>query len=168
MISVFPCARYCHKHYIRQFNGMEKVAGKASFTSKDPDDDTQYLLGYYNISMDPLSEPEEWKRIVNKTSDALLEGWHASVAHGGNGAYFELEYTNGEMCVLESQSAGELATMERASTVRLSCASALTVSVHEDNTCHYIVEVKIPYLCQHPLFKAALTRRRVMKCLRVD
>jgi hypothetical protein len=163
----FLCSRYCHKQYIRQFNGIEKVTGKASFTSKDPDDYTQYLLGYYNISMDPLSGPEEWRRIVNKTN-AWLEGSHGSVARGGNGAYFEAEYTNGEMCVLENPSDGDLATMERASTVRLSCDSALKVSVREDRTCHYIVEVKIPYLCQHPLFKPALTRKSLVKCLRVD
>ncbi|CAB9517061.1 Protein OS-9 homolog [Seminavis robusta] len=158
---------YCHKHYIRQFHGPENASGKAkpNFKKTNPADDTHFLLGYYNKDRDPLSEPEEWRHIVNRTSDTLLEGLHGTVRHGGNGAYFELEYTNGEVCLLEDPSENEFPAMERACTVRLSCDSTFAVSVQEDSTCHYIVEVTIPSLCRHPLFKPATTRKRIVKCL---
>ena len=107
-------------------------------------------------------------------------------AYGGNGAYYQQEYTAGDACedpdavvvvVTDASSsmmktAGQASSsasfggvVERASTVRYACGPALGMSIKEDSTCHYIVDVTIPALCGHPLFKAPVSKQQVVKCL---
>jgi len=95
-----------------------------------------------------------------------------SASAGGNGAYFYQEYTKGDVCdqvdVTDSAiKAGEFGEggIERAITVRYSCNSELMVSVKEDSTCHYVIDVTVPTLCHHPLFKAPVSKTQVVKCL---
>mmetsp|Transcript_2750 Transcript_2750/g.7657 ORF Transcript_2750/g.7657 Transcript_2750/m.7657 type:complete len:205 (-) Transcript_2750:75-689(-) len=95
--------------------------------------------------------------------------------YGGNGAYFPIEYTHGDACehpdVTDSAiKAGEVGKggIERATSVRFYCGPAMKMNVKEDSTCHYIADVSIPLLCEHPLFRAPIQKREVVKCLPVD
>jgi hypothetical protein len=93
---------------------------------------------------------------------------------GGNGAYFFEEYTKGDVCdhedvtdsAVKAGSFGE-GGIERATTVCYSCGTSLDMAVKEDSTCHYIVDISVPTLCDHPLFKAPISKRQVVKCLPV-
>ena len=91
-----------------------------------------------------------------------------------NGSFYSQEYTKGDVCDHEDVTdsaikAGEFGEggIERATTVRYSCNSELDISVKEDSTCHYIVEISVPTLCYHPLFKAPVSKKQVVKCLPV-
>ena len=94
---------------------------------------------------------------------------------GGNGAVFVQEYTDGLVCedsdVAESIIKGGNVVgggIERSTTVRFSCGKNYElVRVNEDSTCHYIFDVTVPALCNHPLFKATLPKTQVVKCLPV-
>jgi hypothetical protein len=147
------------------------IHGKPStYKRDDPDDDTYFILGLYNKGLDAFPESDEWRYIVNLTSGMGLEGLRASTGsqrRGGNGAYFEQEYTDGEICVLKETSDHEFEAIERSSSVRFSCNHVFSVEVREDSTCHYIVEVTAPPLCDHPLFKPPIRRKRVEKGLPV-
>lgn len=156
---------YCHKKYIRQFNGVEK----SKPGSINLQDDSQFILGFYDKEMDEMVTSDEWKYVVNVTDGLGHVLHHASTQRGGNGAFFEMEYTDGEMCILEHATDDDtFDAIVRASSIRYSCGTAFSLTVREDSTCHYVVEVTVPALCDHPLFKAAIKKKRVIKCLRID
>ena len=131
--------------------------------------ETEYILGRYDAQVheDSLEDQHEWEYIVNATDNDGI-----STSQSGNGAYFYQEFTGGDVCedpdVTDSAiKAGTVRNggIERASTVRYSCGPALKVTVSEDSTCHYIVEIAVPLLCEHPLFKSPASTQQVIKCL---
>lgn len=154
---------YCHKQHVRQFSGPEKFSGI------DLEDDSQYLLGYFMNESDTLAGRKDWERVVNVTDSANQGTTQGAMNRGGNGAYYEIEFGAGESCVLEDardEHFGE--NIDRACTIRFSCGEEFSVTVREDSTCHYIAEIAVPALCQHPLFKPLVKKRRSFKCLPVS
>ena len=153
---------YCHKQHIRQFSGPEKFSGI------DLEDDSQYLLGYFINESDASAARKDWERVVNVTDSTGQGTAQGGMNRGGNGAYYEVEFGAGEICVLEDvkdEHVGE--KIERACTARFSCGEEFSLTVREDSTCHYVAEIGIPALCQHPLFKPLVKKRRSFKCLPV-
>ena len=114
-------------------------------------------------------------RSGSSSSSSSPSSSSSSALDRGNGAYFQQEYRGGTICDDETVTdaaikAGSVAEekIERSSTVRYFCGPKLAlVSVNEDHTCHYIVDVTIPDLCENPLFKAPIAKKQVMKCLPV-
>jgi hypothetical protein len=170
----------CHGLHIRQFHEMmvvDKVTGLAKNQVE-----TEYILGKYRAADHEMYPADsEWKHVVNATEDGGLPGSglppakprrRSKGAYGGNGAYYHQEYTGGDACddpdvteaTIKAGQVGEGA-VERASSVRYSCGPALGMTIKEDSTCHYIVDVSIPALCGHPLFKASVSKQQVVKCL---
>lgn len=159
---------FCHKLVIRQYHevaGVQRNSAGTKLASKVVE--AEHILGKYDAAIaDAISDQEEWKLVVNVTTGGSTWG-------EGNGAYYEVEYTGGDVCdhsdvtdsaiVAGTASAG--GGVERASTVRFFCGQAYDVSVNEDSTCHYVVHIKVPPLCKHPLFRAPIVKKQVMKCL---
>lgn len=94
---------------------------------------------------------------------------------GGNGAIYKQEYKFGEVCDHEDVAMSVIkggnilhGGVERSSTVRFMCGNRRElVDVKEDSTCHYILDVTVPELCHHELFRAEVTKTQVVKCLPV-
>jgi hypothetical protein len=157
---------FCHKQYVRQFHEAAATrrnqATGAMVTSKVIE--TEHSLGKYDPDKyDSIPDEEEYKLVVNATDQQ------------GTSAYLEVEYTGGDVCehpdVTESAIVAGTAggsMVERAATVRYSCGSQFDVSVNEDSTCHYIVQVTVPDLCIHPTFKKPVSKKQVIKCLPVE
>jgi hypothetical protein len=166
----------CHGIHVRQFHEMtmvDKVTGVAKNQVE-----TEYMLGLYHAAdHETYPSESEWKHVVNATDDGIQPTGRrrrTKGSYGGNGAYYHQEYTAGDACehpdVTEAPiKAGQVreGAVERASTVRYSCGPVLEMNVKEDSTCHYIVDVSIPALCGHPLFKAPVSKQQVVKCLPV-
>jgi hypothetical protein len=173
---------FCPGEYIRQFHEttlLDRLSGQASTAV-----DTEHILGRY-ISEDHnwLTKENQWMHVVNATETGVGSGTKSSTARkgksnklsnklGGNGAYFFQEYTKGDVCdhedvtdsAIKAGSFGE-GGIERASTIQYSCGVVLDMNVKEDSTCHYIVDISVPTLCDHPLFKAPTSKKQVVKCL---
>lgn len=160
----------CHGKGIRQYHeviGSHKSQSGATYTSRVVE--SEHFLGWFipEDSENIYPNEDEWKHVVNVTDSAKGEG---------NGAYFEIEYTAGDICdnsdvtdaAVIAGATGKGGSIARASSVRYFCGSAYDISVSEDSTCHYIVEVKVPDLCVHPLFKAPVSKQQVVKCLPVE
>jgi len=165
---------YCHKEQIRQFHevtAMRKGSSANALPSRIVE--SEHILGRYNvaaIASEEIGDDEEWKLVVNATEDGKVFG-------DGNGAYYEIEYTGGDVCDHEDVTgsaivAGSTGTnggiVERASTVRFYCGNEFGIQVNEDHTCHYVVQLKVPGLCGHPLFRAPILKKQIMKCLPVE
>jgi len=174
-----------------QFTGMTATQRKTSGP-----DVTEYFLGRF-IAKDHegVTKENEWEQVVNATSSS--QGGSESKLSvnnqnennqkddkaptipftnaGGNGAYYFQEYTKGDICddvdVTDSAiKAGEFGEggIERAITVRYACNDQMRISVKEDSTCHYVIDITVPALCHHPLFKAPVSKRQVVKCLPIS
>jgi hypothetical protein len=165
----------CPGQYVRQFHEvtlMDRVSGISTSQLE-----TEHILGRYDpADHDFVPKENEWKHVVNATNlggiDSAKSKNRVASANGGNGAYYFQEFTGGDVCDHEDVTeaaikAGEVGEggIERASTVRYSCGNQLEMTVKEDSTCHYIVEVSIPALCAHPLFRAPISKKQVVKCL---
>jgi len=158
----------CPGRHIRQFHEvtlLDRITGVPR-----AEVESEHILGVYNPMDDLVEKEDEWQHVVNET--AATTG--ASSGSRGNGAYYAQEYTSGEVCDHEDVTdsaikAGEFGEghIERATTVRYSCGSQLGMTVKEDSTCHYVVDVTMPVLCGHPFFKAPVSKRQVVKCLPV-
>lgn len=178
---------FCPGAYVRQFHEEEvglvdQLSGiRGSQKKKAPAVVTEHFLGRYKPEdHEGVTKENEWEHVVNSTSsisslstNRKAQGTPSSSA-GGNGAYYVQEYTKGDVCdqvdVTDSAiKAGEFGEggIERAITVRYSCNSEISVTVKEDSTCHYVIDVTIPTLCHHPLFKAPVSKTQVVKCLPV-
>ncbi len=184
----------CPGSYVRQFheevNLMDQISGIVGSQRKGTVSSvTEFFLGRYEPEdHKDVTKENEWEHVVNATSSEGSKPSNASsrennkknrksqsgpsATAGGNGAYYYQEYTKGDVCddvdVTDSAiKAGEFGEggIERAVTVRYSCNTELSVSVKEDSTCHYIVDVSVPTLCHHPLFKAPVSKMQVVKCL---
>jgi hypothetical protein len=155
---------------------MDRISGAAS-----TEVESEHILGKYNPKVyESTPKHMEWKNVVNATNlgigsknnkpRARVSG--APTAHGGNGAYYFEEYPSGDVCDHEDVTdsaikAGQVGEggIERGTTVRYSCGNQVEMTVKEDSTCHYLVDVSIPALCAHPLFKAPVSNKQVVKCL---
>lgn len=137
--------------------------------------DTEHFLGRFDPDS-TVPKDKEWRNIVNATS-STHKGQSKSrsttpLAHGGNGAHFYQEYTMGDVCdhedvtdsAVKAGAIGE-GLVERATTVRYGCGPYIGLSVKEDSTCHYVADVTVPALCQHPFFRAPVSKKQVMKCI---
>lgn len=185
---------FCPGDYVRQYheeeaNLMEKIAG---FTTSQSKGLTEHVLGrFVPEDHEGVTKENEWEHVVNATTPTSgskfrspLKGSNdnnkkspksqngPSTNAGGNGAYYFQEYTKGDVCDHEDVTdsaikAGEFGEggIERAITVRYSCSNDFIISVKEDSTCHYIIDVTVPTLCHHPLFRAPVSKRQVLKCL---
>jgi Glucosidase II beta subunit-like protein len=168
---------YCHRKHVRQYHESINIQLDTGKTTGSED---VYMLGYYNEDLDSYPDEEEYKYVVNTTltpsgtaSETITEGNKEGAITVA--AYFTAEYTGGEVCddsdVTDSAvKAGGVNShiIERSSSVRYSCGSSFDIYVKEDHTCHYIVEVTVPALCDHPLFKAPVAKKRVVKCIPVQ
>lgn len=139
------------------------------------------MLGFYDSELDSFPDEEEWKHIVNITSvgGGGNDKSSASKTKGkvpkGVAAYFESEYNAGDVCddpdvtdaAIKAGSVGG-GHSERACSVRYSCGTKFDIYVNEDSTCHYVVEITVPDLCDHPFFKVPEAKKRVVKCLPVE
>lgn len=168
---------FCPGEYVRQFHEvtlMDRISG-ASTTAVE----TEHMLGKYDEAENgPISKEDEYKRVMNVTSSSVGPGGvtrsvpRAPVPHGGNGAYYFQEYSGGDMCEHEDVTgsaikAGTVGShlVQRSTTVQYGCGSIKALTVKEDSTCHYIAHVSVPALCYHPLFKAPISKRQIVKCL---
>jgi Glucosidase II beta subunit-like protein len=171
---------YCHRKHVRQYHETISINIETGLASAGTED--IYMLGFYNEDLDSYPDEEEWKHLVNNTlspSGTSSDGATGSKNGGGTGtqvaAYLSTEYTGGDVCddsdvtdaAIKAGSVGG-GRIERACSVRYMCGSDFDVRVNEDHTCHYVVEVTIPDLCDHPLFKAPVAKKRVVKCVPVD
>ena len=159
---------FCHSKRIRQYHeviGQHKVQSGASYATRVIE--SEHILGkYQKHATESSPDEDEWKSIVNATDKA---------SGGGNGAYYEVEYADGDICdnsdvtdaaiIAGGSGSGGIA---RSSTVRYLCGNAFNVAVNEDSTCHYIVEVTVPDLCEHVLFRAPMMKKQVVKCLPIE
>jgi hypothetical protein len=158
---------FCHKQDIRQFHetSQKRAVGGALVASREVD--AEHILGKYDKTIEDSLDEEEWKLVVNVTKGES-DGWGE-----GSGAYYTVEYTGGDVCdhpdvtdsAIVAGSKGGI--VERSSTVQFFCGEYFDIAVNEDHTCHYIVRVKVPDLCYHPLFRAPVSRKQFMKCLPV-
>ncbi len=153
--------------------------------------ESEHLLGLYSGSgndVEDYPDDEEHLHVINATSssidlsiggrnpNSIFENFNKQnndQGPGGNGAVFVQVYFHGDVCdhedVAESVIKGGSiihGSVERSSTVRFSCGKTWDiVNIKEDQTCHYVLDVTVPELCEHPLFKAAVTKTQVVKCL---
>ena len=157
---------FCHGKSIRQYHevvGTKRDRNGVPQTTRVVE--TDHNLGRPQASVHRAIVPEdEWKFVVNATDKK-----------GSKKPYFELEYTNGDICddhdirdaaiVAGNTGAKGLA---RASSVRYSCGEKYDIVVNEDSSCHYVVNIVVPDLCRHPLFKTPVAKKQVFKCLPID
>lgn len=155
----------CHGHDIIQFHettATTKTTAGAVITSKHME--SEHNLGGCVVDVfNTVPADEEWRLVANVT---------VNTKGGGNGAYLEAEYTDGDVCdhadVTDSAIVAGAASdggVSRSSTIRYFCGERYELTVNEDSTCHYIVQIKVPGLCKHPLFKAPVEKKQVVKCL---
>ena len=137
--------------------------------------DAEHILGRFDKSRNIWND-EDWKYVVNSTSTLKARSgqsmsWVPTI-HGGNGAFLVHEYAWGDVCdsddvtdsAIKAGAIGE-GRIERSATVKLGCGSLIEMTVNEDTTCHYVVHVTIPALCNHPLFRAPTSKQHLVKCL---
>jgi hypothetical protein len=162
----------CPGKHVRQFHVvslMDRISGVSS-TSVGK----EHILGRYDpVVHGSLSEESEWQSVVNATNLGIGSSKSKSpTAHGGNGAYFFQEYAGGDVCdhadvadsAIKAGAVGE-GHIQRGTTVRYSCGNQMEMTVKEDSTCHYLVDVSIPAMCEHPFFRASISKKQVVKCL---
>ena len=149
---------------------MDRISGVASTAVE-----MEFILGHYDEEdHETHTDEDEWKYVVNGTDPgglASLLGVGPS-KKGGGGTYYYQEYTAGDVCddedvtdsTIKAGAVGE-GHVFRSCTVRYSCGNRLEMNVKEDHTCHYIVDVTIPSLCGHPLFKPPIRKKHIVKCL---
>ena len=182
---------FCHTKQIRQYHANNLIDQSTGIARQKIE--TEHILGVYKGSGNSIEDypnEEEHLHVVNVTgSDAdLMTGKKRKTTRaaqnaagkkggqpGGNGAVYEQEYKLGEICdhedVAEAVIKGGNAVqggIERSTTVRFSCGKRWElIDIKEDSTCHYVMDVTVPELCQHVLFQAPVTKTQVVKCLPV-
>lgn len=151
---------------------MDRVSGTSTTVIE-----TEHILGRFNPSL-RLPKADEWEKVVNTTTYNSVQSKSKTrsrtpLIHGGNGAFFPQEYTQGDVCdhvdvTGSAIKAGEVGQglIERSTTVKYGCGNQIEMTVKEDTTCHYIVYASIPALCQHPLFRSPVAKGQVIKCIR--
>ena len=157
---------FCHGQSIRQYHeviGTRRDKHGVSQTIRAIETDHNLGLPQTNIFQAIVPE-DEWKFVVNSTDK-----------NGLKKSYFELEYTNGDICddddvrdsaIVAGNSGAQ--GLARSSSVRYFCGETYDIKVNEDSTCHYVVNVVLPDLCRHPIFKTPVSKKQLFKCLPVD
>jgi len=140
----------------------ERSSHKASSSSSQREDNSKNEKENDFLKMQRLIRQKAMEMDI--TTD--LEG-------SGSGAVFVQEYFHGDFCenpeVTESFFGGTEGGIERSTTVRFTCGNSLEfLKVNEDSTCHYIIDITLPELCQHHLFMAPVVKTKVVKCLLVE
>jgi hypothetical protein len=170
---------------VLQYHGAELLDAKSGRTVTKME--TSHLLGLYKSSgsLDYPNEDEHLHVLNATSSSSELDlgrahpkprgGSTNQKAAGGNGAVYVQEWIHGDTCDHETVAesvikGGNLVqgSVERSTTVRYSCGRATELlEINEDSTCHYVIDVSVPELCHHPLFKAPVIKTQVVKCLPV-
>ena len=164
----------CYKGTIRQYH--ESIGTRrtdSGLTIRYTKIDTEHILGKYDVgSEDIIPWGEEWTVVQNATSTTTTTTTTNDVIGRGSGTYYEVEYTDGDFCghtdVTDSAVVAGTAGsggLPRTSSVRYYCGPELDMVVDEDSTCHYMVYVSVPDLCNHPLFRVPISKKQIMKCL---
>mmetsp|Transcript_23960 Transcript_23960/g.43117 ORF Transcript_23960/g.43117 Transcript_23960/m.43117 type:complete len:418 (-) Transcript_23960:270-1523(-) len=182
---------FCYGENVRQYHANTLVDANTGFSKRIIEN--EHLLGLYlNSGNDVKDYPdeEEHLHVVNATVSNKAD-W--GVGHrmgrnlnsgglgknekqpGGNGAVYVQEYSHGDNCDQEDVAESVIkggnvvhGSVERSTTVRFSCGKkSELMDIKEDSTCHYVLEVALPELCQHKLFRATTTKTQVVKCLPV-
>jgi len=135
--------------------------------------EAQYFLGYYDKeTSESFDRSEEIEYVVNVTEslfDSPGTRKKSQTSQRGNGAYFYQEYTEGEICDGNDPDVKDKGGISRATTVRFFCGLRYELSnVNEDSTCHYVIDVTIPDLCEHAVFRQPDDKKQVIKCLPID
>jgi len=177
---------FCHAKHIRQYHVDKIIDASTGFATQRIEAD--HLMGLYKgsgNSIDDYANEEERLHVVNPAggSPAVDLGIGSGnknerqqpAAAGGNGAVYEQEYKHGDVCdhddvALSVIKGGNVlrGSVERSSTVRFMCGKRWElIDVKEDRTCHYLLDVMVPELCQHNLFRPPVTKTQVVKCLPV-
>lgn len=166
----------CHGRHVRQYHEADKFDAATGSHSRVPE--SVHMLGYYSKDdLEGFPNEEEILHVTNPSSDENIgtSKKNAAIKVSG-GAYFEQEYTGGDLCdhsdvtdaAIVAGNVGE-GGIERATTVRYFCGDEFVITrVNEDSTCHYLIDITIPDLCEHPFFKAPVVKKQVVKCLPVD
>jgi hypothetical protein len=161
---------FCHGVHVRQYHEGKVLDARSGVTSVQIE--AQYLLGKYDADqLESFEREDEIKYVVNVTELEKAMASAVKVAavknqQRGSGAYFYQEYTDGQECDGNDPDVGTKGGVPRATTVRFYCGPTLLLSnVNEDATCHYMIDVTIPDLCEHPIFRKPADKKRVIKCL---
>jgi len=162
---------------VRQFHETDKFDPKSGSYSRVPE--SIHLLGAYSKEdLEGFPDEDEPKYVTNPSGEKeqqLGVNKKSGIKHDV-GAYFVQEYTHGDVCdhsdvtdaAIKAGNVGE-GGIERATTVRYFCGEKFEMRrVDEDSTCHYVVDISVPDLCEHKLFKVPVVKKQVIKCLPVD
>jgi len=179
---------FCHGKHVRQFHSQTIVD---STTSKHRTViETQHNLGYYE-SPNPFKSDVDFifnstilsrgrERDVNHPNDNNdadhnnIDGYAKPIINPGNVyKYYEMEYKRGDTCAHTDEDESTLTNsfpegIDRATAVRFSCGEKYELlNINEDSTCHYIMEITVPDLCNHPSFHVEVKEEPVyvVKCL---
>merc|ERR1719401_1251842 len=161
---------FCFDRHLRQYHVQTLIDPRAGKQRNIID--TQHLLGVYQ-------KPSHKKDMDEDDDENLIRNYSTTTnkdltySHDIK-TYYELEYPNGEQC-LHKEDAGSTTGdfpegLERSTTIRFSCGKRYEIlSVNEDSTCHYKMEVSVPDLCLHPKFHVEKTKQKHydIKCLPV-
>ena len=135
--------------------------------------EAEHSLGKYDAGIDDYDNEEEVHHMSNSPTSIYVAD---DEANWKNGPMFIQEYKNGDVCdhddvtdsAIKGGSVGN-GGIERSTLIRYSCGKWYDlVQVNEDSSCHYIIDVTVPELCEHPFFKIELASSKVVKCLPVD
>ena len=173
---------FCYGKHVRQFHEEAVMDPVTGVTKKAAT--AEFMLGKYSSALDEFDDDLELDYVVNATDEGSLIGMDSSGGgvssskdkkagnnnkkntNRGNGAYFSQEYTDGTVCENDETLKEKTGGIIRSTTVRYFCGPRKELaSVNEDSTCHYELDVTLPELCQHPLFRAPVMKKRVVKCL---
>jgi len=182
---------YCYGKKLRQFH--DEIVADTATGSAQKTTTAEYSLGKYSADLDHPENINELDYLVNVTKDdestiigktkdksnTIIRTKQSATAAAaaaakqkklerGNGAYFVQEYKDGTVCENDKTLIDQTGGIARATTIRYFCGpDKQLISVHEDSTCHYEIDITIPELCEHPLFRAPVMKQRVVKCLPV-
>jgi len=188
---------FCHTKFIRQFHARTVTDEKTRVTGfeietehslgkyderndayEDEEENNYVKNRKFVYTLDGPKRRDGAPNPVNGKTEmpthAFLNSQYVD-RNGNNGAAYVQEYINGDVCdeidVTDAAIKGGTVVnggIERSTTVRFSCGMFYElVSVDEDSTCHYIVEVTVPELCHHPSFLIHKGSTKVIKCLPV-
>lgn len=151
----------CHRNHVRQYHEVQIFDPNTGISSQQLE--VEYVLGRYDEeTSDGFGPDDEIRYVVNVTEFDSP----SKVTNRGNGAYFHHEYTNGEVCSGNDPDVKDKGGKPRSVTVRYYCGLTYDIpSVNEDSTCHYIMDVTLPDLCEHPLFNKPAEKKQIIKCL---
>jgi hypothetical protein len=159
----------CHGRHARQYH-EELLVHSNGFAKRQLQ--SEYFLGKYDEDkLDTFDRDDEIKFVVNVTEfETLATSIPSSKkSNRGNGAYFYQDYTDGQVCDDKDPDVKDKAGTHRSVKVRFFCGDLFALaSVEEDATCHYVMDVTIPDLCEHPLFKKPAEKKQVIKCFPDD